>query len=247
MKRRLLLGLAVAALGASPALTAAPARKAPAASTRSAQPGKVPARQDWSKSVAPTAEGGFRMGNPGAPLKLIEYGSFTCSHCADFAEQSVPVLIRDHVKSGRLSFEYRMFVRDPYDVTAALVARCASPARFFGLSHDIFAAHDSWTDRFNRMTPEQVKAIDALPLADRLTRFASIAGFDTMALKAGVSPVKLKQCLADDKALDQLVAMRQLAINTLRLEVTPSFLLNGKITQAHSLSELQALLKLPGG
>ncbi len=247
MKRRLLLGLAVAALGASPALTAAPATKAPATKTGPAQRRDVPAGQDWSKTVAATPEGGFRMGNPGARLKLIEYGSFTCSHCADFAEQSVPVLIRDHVKSGRVSFEYRMFVRDPYDVTAALVARCASPARFFGLSHDIFAAHDSWIGRFNRMSPEQVKMIDALPVAERLTRFASIAGFDTMALKAGVSPAKLKQCLADDKAMDQLVAMRQLAINKLRLEVTPSFLLNGKMTEAHSLSELQALLKLRGG
>ncbi len=247
MKRRLLLGLAVSALGMSPALIAAPATKAPAAKKGPAQPRKAPAGQDWSKTVAATPEGGFRMGNPGAPLKLVEYGSFTCSHCADFAEQSVPVLIRDHVKSGRVSFEYRMFVRDPHDVAAALVARCASPAQFFRVSHDIFAAHDSWVRRFNGMSPEQVRAVDALPLPERLARFAAIGGFDTMASKAGVSPAKLKQCLADEKALDQLVATRQVAINKLGLEVTPSFLLNGKMTGAHSLSELEALLKLPGG
>lgn len=247
MKRRLLLGLAVAALGASPALSAAPATKAPPTKERLAQPRKAPGNQDWSKTVAATPEGGFQMGNPAAPLKLVEYGSFTCSHCADFAEQSVPVLIRDHVKSGRVSFEYRTFVRDPHDVAAALVARCASPAQFFALSHDIFAAHDSWVRRFNGMSPEQVRAIDALPLGERLTRLASIAGFDTMAAKAGVSPAKLKQCLTDQKAVDQLIAIRQLAINKLGLEATPSFLLNGKMTGAHSLSELQALLKLPGG
>jgi protein-disulfide isomerase len=95
---------------------------------------------------------------PAAPLKLVEYASFTCSHCAQFAEEGFPALLRDHVRSGRLSFEFRNFVRDPYDMAAALVARCASPANFFPLTHRIFETREQWIAKFQGLTPEQTKS-----------------------------------------------------------------------------------------
>ena len=63
----------------------------------------------WSTA---TPEGGFLMGNPNADVKLVELGSMTCPHCAEFAEQADQKLINDYVKSGRVSFEFRNFVRD---------------------------------------------------------------------------------------------------------------------------------------
>jgi protein-disulfide isomerase len=231
---------AAAILATAGSLVAQP-RKAAAPAAKPA------AARDWARTVVPTPEGGFRIGNPAAPLKVVEYGSFTCSHCAAFAKEGVPLLVRDHVRSGKVSFEYRMFVRDPYDVTAALVARCAPPETFFRLSHDIFATHDQWLGRLQGVTPDQVKSIDALPVGERLARLASIAGFDAMAVKAGVPAPKVRQCLMDDKAMDQLIAMRQLAVNKLGLRGTPTFVVNGKMTDAHGWTELQPLLKPPRG
>ena len=82
------------------------------ASNAPIKPVAAPNGGDWTKMVTQTPEGGFLMGNPQADVKLIEYGSMTCPHCAEFAEKDAPALIDKYVKSGRVSFEYRNFVRD---------------------------------------------------------------------------------------------------------------------------------------
>jgi protein-disulfide isomerase len=235
------LSLAAALLAASPAAAASQKKQTPPSAR------KAPVAQDWTKVVTATPEGGFRMGNPAAALKLVEYGSFTCSSCVNFAAQGMPSLTRDYVKSGKASLEYRSFVRDPFDMTAALVARCAAPAKFFDLAHRIFAGHSDWIGKINAMTPEQVKAADALPVPQRIVRFSAIAGFDTMAAQAGIPAAKLRQCLIDKRAMDRLVSMRQQAMNAHGLHGTPTFLINGKMTEVHDWSGLQPLLGPPGG
>ena len=77
---------------------------------------------DWAQTVTATPAGGFLMGNPDAKVKLVEYGSMTCGHCATFSEEGAPKLIEKYVKSGQVSFEFRNFVRDGADMAAALVS-----------------------------------------------------------------------------------------------------------------------------
>ena len=72
---------------------------------------------DWSKLVSRTPEGGYLMGNPKADVKLVEFGSMSCPHCAEFEEKGAQKLINDYVKTGRVSYEFRNFVRDPLDIT----------------------------------------------------------------------------------------------------------------------------------
>lgn len=88
----------------------------------------APAGTSWSETVAETPEGNFVMGNPAAKLKLVEYGSFTCSHCRDFAHESSEEL-KAMVDSGKISYEFRVYVRDPIDITTALLARCGGKDR----------------------------------------------------------------------------------------------------------------------
>src|SRR6478672_5906480 len=132
------LFLACAALVAAAGLNAVPAEattaKAHAAKAHAAK-AKV---RDWSLVVSPTAEGGFVMGNPNAKVKLIEYGSMTCPHCAHFDEEATPALINEFVKTGDVSFEFRNFVRDAMDVSASLVARCGGAKRFFPVTRAMF-------------------------------------------------------------------------------------------------------------
>ena len=58
------------------------------------------------------------MGNPNAKVKLVEFGSLTCPHCAEFEEEGGKALIENYVKTGQVSWEFRNFVRDPFDITA---------------------------------------------------------------------------------------------------------------------------------
>ena len=52
------------------------------------------------RSSAKTPEGGFLMGNPNAKVKLVEFGSLTCPHCAEFEEQGGKPLVDNYVKKG---------------------------------------------------------------------------------------------------------------------------------------------------
>ena len=118
MKRLSILALTAAA-ALAPQADAAPARKAAA-----------PAAVDWSKRVAATPEGGFVMGNPAAKVKVVEYGSLTCPHCAAFSN-SAKAGLAARVRTGKVSFEFRNYVLNGIDVAATLVARCGGTARFF--------------------------------------------------------------------------------------------------------------------
>ncbi len=234
MKLALAIGLAVSALaGTGIFVAAAPAQRA--------------AARDWAKSVTVTPDGGYRIGNPAAPVKVIEYGSLTCDHCAHFAEQGFPLLLDKYVKTGKVSFEFRNFVRDPADMAAALLSRCAAPANYFSLTDRYFRSQGEWLGRFQSMTDEQAKAIAALPAGDRIARFASFAGLDTIAAQGGVAPAKARTCLADPQAAQKLAQMRKVAVEQHELKGTPTFLINGSKAPAHDWASLEPLLQPPGG
>jgi protein-disulfide isomerase len=224
---------------------AIPATGVPAAA---AAPAKAAAQRDWTKVVAVTPEGGFRMGNPAAPVKLVEYASYTCPHCAHFVEQGVPKLIARYVRSGRISFELRNFVRDPYDLSAALLSRCAGPRNFFPLMHTIFATQDQWTGRFAALSASEYDALNALPPTPKLIRIAAIGGLDTMAAKFGVPAARAKTCLSDEKAAERFAEMRRVATSQYDLQGTPTFLINGKKAEnVYDWTTLEPLLGRGGG
>ena len=226
MRRGLLFALLAATLAVPSGAPAIQAKKA--AATR-----------DWTRTVVATTEG-FRVGNPNAPVKLVEYASLTCPHCAHFAKEGVPQLLAQFVKPGRVSFEFRNFVRDPYDLTGALLSRCAGPGNFFALTHEIFDTQRQWIERVK----PQESAIAALPEGERFNRIAAVSGLNGLAAKAGVSAEKGRQCLADNEAVDRLMRNRQSALQQ-GLEGTPMFLVNGKKVDGHDWASLRPLLGPP--
>ena len=90
-----------------------------------------PKNGDWSTVVNATPAGGFLMGNPKAKVQLIEIGSLTCPHCREFDETGVTPLVEQYVKTGKVGYEFRNYVRDPFDLTASLIARCNGAQSFF--------------------------------------------------------------------------------------------------------------------
>lgn len=232
MRRPLLLALAIFGTALAAAVQFVP-------------PAAAQAQRDWSQTVAVTPEGGFRMGNPAAPVKLVEFGSLTCPHCAHFAKEGMPALMAD-VKRGRVSFEFRNFIRDPADLAGALLSRCAEPARYFGLTDRIFETQEEWFGKLTGMSQAQQQEIGALPQQQQIARYASVSGLTGLAAQGGVAGAKANACLADTAALEKLIAMRRAATD-LGVNSTPSFLLNGKLLQGvHDWSALQPHLDTKG-
>ena len=182
---------------------------------------------DWTKTVVATPEGGFLMGNPDADVKLIEYGSMTCPHCAEFAEKGAPQLIDKYVKSGRVSFEFRNFLRDGLDMSMALVARCGGPERFFQLSEAMFKDQREFFERAQAATPEQQQTAAASPAG-----FAQLAGLQQWAAQRGLPSAKTNACLADQATQDKLVQVsNDVQTQFPGFSGTPSFVINGKLLE----------------
>jgi protein-disulfide isomerase len=234
---------AAVALAAAVSL-AVPAGAAPVRH-RAAPAHRPAAVQDWSKVVVATPEGGFRMGNPAAKVKLVEYGSLTCPHCAAFSREGEQPLIQKYVKSGRVSYEYRNFVLDNVDVVASLLARCAGPG-FFRVVDSVYATRGQWIAKAQAMTNADRAQVDALPVGQRLGRVADLIGLTAIAARAGVPPARGKQCLADKTGVDRLGEIYE-AAEKLGVPGTPSFFINGARADVTTWAALEPLIRTAGG
>lgn len=234
MKAALYLALAaLAGAGTAPA-GSAPARKA------------APAAADWARTVVATPEGGFRMGNPEAPVKLVEYGSLTCGHCANFAHEGMASLVGTYVRGGKVSYEYRSYILSGLDVAATLVARCGGPGRFFPVADRLFATQSQWMERARSLTEAEKAQVNALPENRRLERMAELAGIPQIAAAQGIAPAAAKRCLADQAALDRLGEMAD-AAEAQGVQGTPTFFFNGANIGTHSWETLEPILREAAG
>jgi protein-disulfide isomerase len=186
---------------------------------------------NWVSSVRVQPYGAFVMGKPAAPAKLVEYLSYTCSHCAQFiAESGVPLKL-NYVAKGLATVEIRNAVRDRYDFAAALLARCGGPARFFGNSEALFATQTVWLGKAGDFETANSERLGKLPMNDSLKAIARGVGLDAIMKARGFTPVQIDACLSDAAAQKQVVAMTNEAWSVRKISGTPSFLINGKTVE----------------
>ena len=208
-----------------------------------AQPVAPPAGGDWSKMVTATPEGGFQMGNPNAAVKLIEYGSYTCPHCAAFDEEGLTPLVDKYVKTGMVAFEYRNFVRDQVDLAGALIARCSGPDRFFPMSKALFADQKDWFQKAVDQ-PEKIQAASSQPPNRIFVEVAAIAELQQWAAQRGLPSAQANACLANEAEANRLVQIQSDGVATYNVPGTPAFVLNGKLVDnAASWSALEPQLR----
>jgi protein-disulfide isomerase len=198
---------------------------------------------NWVSRVAMTPIGGHNVGNPAAPTKLTEYVSYTCSHCAHFVKEASAQLRTDYVKGGKVGVEVRNAVRDKYDLTAALLARCGGPARFIGNHEALFANQDAWMP--------QIEAYDADNAAKPVDQVAALkdigqkTGLYALMGKRGFKPAQLDACIASPQSMKQVLAMTDEAWNKVKIGGTPGFTVNGTLVKGSTWDILKAALPAP--
>jgi len=213
-------------------------------STAPIKPVAAPNGGDWTKMVVRTPEGGYLMGNPNADVKLIEFGSMTCPHCAEFEEQHGEQLIGTYVKSGRVSYEFRNFVRDPFDLAASLIARCGGPERFFPLTRQLFVDQRNWTAKLQDIPQDQIEALQNLGPETKFIQIAKLADLQTWGAQRGVPSSASSTCLADRKEIDLLVQMNGDATTKYpEFKGTPTFIVNDKMVDGSTWEILEPELR----
>nr|WP_302477376.1 thioredoxin domain-containing protein [Sphingomonas sp. ID1715] len=203
--------------------------------------GAKPAAVDWTKRVTQTAQGAFVLGNPAAKTRLVEYVSYTCSHCAHFTNEASAPLKSRYVASGSTAVEVRHAVRDPIDLAATLLARCTGPTRFFAAHEKLFATQEQWFGKGVSYAQANQDALEKAPGPDRVKMLAKGAGLGSI---VRLSQTQVDACLANTAQQRPVMAMTQEAWQTRSIPGTPHFLVNGAdVPDATSWAALEPRLK----
>lgn len=149
------------------------------------------------------------LGKPDAPVKIIEYASLTCSHCAAFHNETFEKLKKDYIDSGKVYFEYRDFPLGGLAMGAAMVARClpAGPQfkRYFGFIKILYRGQKQWAQS---QTPREE--------------------LENLARLAGMPEDDFVNCLDNDALLQRLNGVKETAARERGVNSTPTFFVNGE-------------------
>ncbi|PKP99019.1 MAG: protein-disulfide isomerase [Alphaproteobacteria bacterium HGW-Alphaproteobacteria-13] len=184
-----------------------------------------PAGKSWSEVVRFDEDGGAVMGNPDAPIKLQEFGAFTCGHCAQFTKDSHEELKRDFVDTGRVSYKLTPYLLHPVDAIAGAIVRCTGQERFFPLADATFLEHEAFIAGAASPPPGIEKAME-LPPEQRFNALAKGWKLDQFYQQRGVPAQQIEQCLAK---VDNLVAVEKStneATAKYQITGTPTFVIN---------------------
>ncbi|WP_299948385.1 DsbA family protein [uncultured Ruegeria sp.] len=163
------------------------------------------------------------QGAQDAPVEIIEYASYTCPHCANFHTGAYKQLKKDFIDTGKVKFTYREVFFDRYGLWASMVARCAGPEKFFGITDLIYEGQSEWT-----------RAGGPAEIVDELRKIGRLAGVDNDQLEA---------CLQDGTRAQTLVAWYQENAERDGIQATPSFIVNGKKVDNQSYDDFKKLIE----
>ena len=205
----------------------------------------APSGQNWTDVVSRTAEGTI-VGNPNAPIKVVEYGSRLCPVCGAFARDGFESLM-NYVKSGKVSFEYREFlVHGAPDVPPALLGNCADKAAFFPILEQMYQSQEGFLNKLQAMTPAQQQQLQTAKPVDAIKMMAQQMGLIDFAKQRGIPEAKAMQCLGDMSQIDRWTKQTQDKGADGTVTGTPTLLINGKKTDVSSWGQFEPLLKAAG-
>lgn len=208
-----------------------------------AAPVLVGAKGNWNATVAETA-GGHRLGNPEAKVKLTEWVSYTCSHCAHFEQESQGPLKLLLVRDGRVAVEVRHFVRDPIDLTIAAITNCLPDSKFFAAHSAFLLSQEKWMAKARATNRAQQQRWTSGAIPARLRAVANDLDFYEFMEGRGMGRTELDRCLSDETRVRAIANQSQADIQKFSLAGTPSFAINGKLADGvHDWSAVQKALE----
>jgi protein-disulfide isomerase len=200
--RRAALGLATAA--------------ASGAALIALMPGDVLAQQKKGPAEVPVEElmkagdlADTAIGAADAKITVVEYGSMTCGHCANFATKVFPEFKTKYIDTNKVRFVFREFPLDNLAAAASMLARCAGGDKTFPMVETLYEKQADWAFTNGNPVPKL---------------------FD-IAKQAGFTQESFDKCLTDQKLLEQITAQRTAASDKFGVSSTPTFFVNGKRLQ----------------
>jgi protein-disulfide isomerase len=160
------------------------------------------------------------LGDPDAPITVIEYASMTCPHCASFHTDTLPQLKEQYIDTGKVKFILREFPLDNLAAAASLLARCVEQDKYYDFVDVLFEKQSQWAN-----------ADDPL---QELRQISKLAGF---------TEARFNSCLRDQEKLDYIQQVRDTGNQKYDIRSTPTLIINGqKLEGNQSISALQQVI-----
>jgi protein-disulfide isomerase len=204
-----------------------------------------PVGQQWADMVSKTDDGGYLMGNPEAPIKLIEYGALSCSHCAEFAAEAFEPLRDQYIASGRVSYELRFYMLNALDVPASMLATCGSNEAVIPLAEQFWAWQPQMFQTL-QANENQLQAAGSLPPEQRFQAIAQATGMTDFFASRGIAKDQAAACLSDVSKATGFAERTDKALNEKNVTGTPTFFINNSSIGTANWETLQAELQKAG-
>jgi protein-disulfide isomerase len=224
MMKRVLVGMAALALVAGVAFWSL-GRGGPGTTALvpfAAEAQEAVAADPVTDPAAVAAVKNFAIGAEDAPIKFIEYASFTCPHCARFHADVFARLKADYIDTGKVRFEYHEVYFDRYGLWAAMMARCGGDLRYFGISSILYQTQAEWA-----------ASEDPAVVFENLKKIGRTAGMEDAALDV---------CMKDAKQAELLVAHFEAGMKADDVQGTPTLIINGVKHPNMSYDDLKVVL-----
>ena len=180
--------------------------------------------QTTEKNIDTSSVVDMSIGNPDAPVTVIEYASYTCPHCANFHTGNYKKLKAEFIDTGKINFIYREVYFDRFGLWASSIARCAGPDKFFGITDLLYASQAEWS---------RAGGGDPSVIVGELRKIGRLAGLSSEAIEG---------CLQDGESLRTLVAWYQENAERDGVRSTPSFVINGTTYNNMPFDEMKSLI-----
>jgi protein-disulfide isomerase len=179
--------------------------------------------QETTTATSEGVPGDFSLGSPDAPVKIVEYASYTCPHCATFHANVFKSLKADYIDTGKVHFTLREVYFDRYGLWAAMVARCGGDMRYFGISDMLFDQQQDWAN------PDQAPE-------------AVVGKLKTIGLTAGLDQAALDTCLNDQATAEALIKQFETNMAADGVQGTPTIFVNGAKHSNMVYDDLKAII-----
>lgn len=162
--------------------------------------------KDKAKSATKNPLPEISMGSAEAPVVVINYSSFTCTHCANFHTDVLPEIDKEYIKPGKVRIVFRDYPADQLSVQAHQLAWCQGELKYLNFSKVFYSTQDKW-----------------------LTEKQPIQELKKIALKNGLTEKQIDACLKNQELLDKILQVRIDGQKKYKITATPTIIINAKI------------------
>lgn len=158
------------------------------------------------------------LGDPNAPVTIVEYASMTCPHCATFHNTVLPTLKANYIDTGKAKLIFREFPLDDLALIVSLLARCVEGDSYFVFLDVLFKQQRTW-------------ASDPKNVLMRLSK------------QVGITEEGFDKCIQNQEVLNGIGWERDRAKNEFDVSATPTVFVNGrKMQSGASAADISAVI-----